>query len=105
MEMNLHQKSRVIIDGTSLVRTVFAKDGRQLGPLQSTIWIDPTTDPKQFDDDAPMPFGKSRRPGIYKLEGDRLTICWNNANTERPTTFDSPTGSSFVLTVLRRQRK
>ena len=98
-------KSHIVISGDSLVREVYSADGQRINPMKSTIWIDPTVTPKQMDDDQSGPLGKKRRPAIYKLEGDRLTLCWNNSGAERPVTFDSPVGSSFVLSVLRRQAK
>jgi uncharacterized protein (TIGR03067 family) len=96
-------KSHIVISGDSMVREIYSADGQQLTPMRSTIWIDPTVIPKQLDDDQSGPLGKRRRPAIYRLEGDRLTLCWNNSGTERPTDFDSPAGSSLVLSVLRRQ--
>jgi uncharacterized protein (TIGR03067 family) len=96
-------KSHILIRGDSLVREIYSADGRRLTPIRSTICVDPTLTPKQLDDDQAGPFGVTRHPAIYKLEGDRLTLCWNNSGPERPTTFDSPAGSSFVLSVLRRQ--
>ena len=94
----------VTIRGNSLTREACSADGQQLGtPTVSTIRIDPTVTPKSLDDHQSHMF----RPclGIYKLEGDRLTVCWNNTTTERPTTFDSKEGSPFVLSVLRRRAK
>ncbi len=38
--------------------------------------------------------------GIYKLEGDRLRICYGK---ERPTTFATGPGQDQVLMVLRRE--
>jgi RNA polymerase sigma-70 factor (ECF subfamily) len=44
--------------------------------------------------------------GIYKLEGDKLTICGGRANkTERPTEFESKEDSGIVLMVLKREKK
>ena len=99
-------KSHIVISGDTLTRHAYAADGRALHPIPSTISVDPTANPKLMDDDAAMPTGsKKRRLGIYKLEGDRLTLCYDNTGKERPTAFDSPAGSSFVLSVLRRQGK
>jgi uncharacterized protein (TIGR03067 family) len=98
-------KSNIVIRGNLLTRDVYRADGKQLIPVKSTIWIDPTINPKQIDDDAAMPIGTSRRPGIYQLDGDRLTLCYDNTGGTRPTKFESPSGSSLVLSVLRRQGK
>ena len=45
--------------------------------------------------------GKASLLGIYKLEGDKLTICLGQ---ERPTKFESAKGSGNSLFVLRRQK-
>lgn len=42
--------------------------------------------------------------GIYKLEGDTLTICWTR-DSERPKEFESPDGSRAMLMVLKRAKK
>jgi hypothetical protein len=43
--------------------------------------------------------------GIYKVEGDTLTICYNNANRggRRPTAFDGP-GKGAGTEVFTRVR-
>lgn len=48
-------------------------------------------------------------PGIYKIEGNVLTICFlkggKNENAERPKTFESPEGSKLVIMILKREKK
>jgi uncharacterized protein (TIGR03067 family) len=99
-------KDRIVIKANIVVRTVHSTDGEELTPLRSKISIDPTANPKQMDDILSVPIlGDRRRTGIYLLEGDRLTLCYDNTGASRPSAFESPAGSSIVLSVLRRQSK
>ncbi len=61
--------------------------------------LDPSNEPKQID----LKGGKGL--GIYKLEGDDLTICapQDGEGNERPENFGAPEGSDFILMKLRRK--
>jgi uncharacterized protein (TIGR03067 family) len=96
-------KDTITFRGDTVVRTVTRPDGKAIIPLNSKIAIDPTVTPKQMDDELSLPIGKSKRLGIYSLEGDRLKLCYDNKGKQRPTEFESKPGTSIVLTVLRRQ--
>ncbi len=43
--------------------------------------------------------------GIYRLEGDTLTVCVNEpGKKERPKEFGAPAGGSFMLLVFQRAK-
>ena len=48
--------------------------------------------------------GKSA-PGILKLDGDRLTMCYVMPGKDRPTAFDSQPQSGAFLVVWKRAEK
>jgi uncharacterized protein (TIGR03067 family) len=43
--------------------------------------------------------------GIYEIKGDELTMCMapSQTKTERPTKFDAPKGSKYMLVVFKKQ--
>jgi RNA polymerase sigma factor (sigma-70 family) len=73
--------------------------------FEATYKLDPTKTPKSID--LTMPFGEPKRhiQGIYKLEGDELTI-WIPLGQEkpRPTEFEAEKGSKRTLIVLKRMK-
>lgn len=80
---------------------------------KTTIKIDPSKSPKTLD--LTIRIGDRELPprlGIYKLEGNTLTVCQTIGKAERPTEFRSTdlaeyrsTGKGYMLTVFRRTVK
>src|ERR1044071_880697 len=61
--------------------------------------IDEQCDPKRIDfDDGHRPLIR----GIYRLEGDRLTVFIGAPGHSRPTAFETRIGDQSVLMILQR---
>jgi uncharacterized protein (TIGR03067 family) len=64
---------------------------------QGTFTLDPAKEPRAIDF---MEAGGVRIYGIYRLEGDKLTICAHEQ--QRPSEFESRAGQMRSLVVLER---
>ncbi len=73
--------------------TVSMPDKKKEGSFKA----DASKTPRQFEMNLD---GEKASRGIYKLEKDRLTLCF--ADGERPAKFESAPGSRNVLAVLKR---
>src|SRR5262245_57593115 len=71
----------------------------------ASLKIDPSKSPAQIDstnEDGP---GKGvTTKGIYKFDGDTLTICFGGIGKDRPTEFASQPGSGTMLFVHKRAK-
>lgn len=43
--------------------------------------------------------------GIFKVDGDTLTVCVPIGDETRPTSFESPAGSRYILFTAKRVKK
>jgi uncharacterized protein (TIGR03067 family) len=78
---------------------------RYAGETLATLAVDPANMPKTID--LHFPGNKHTYEGIYKINGDTLTICVNkqNANVkERPLDFDAETKEDRQVLVLEKQK-
>ena len=72
--------------------------------------LDPSTDPKLLDFKALKDMGELKKgdtyEGIYKLDGDTLTIALATAaGGNRPAKFESAENSKTVLVTFTREKK
>jgi uncharacterized protein (TIGR03067 family) len=82
---------------------VWERDGKRFAG--TTIELDPAAEPKTID---VIPDGGRNRGervlGIYKLDGDRLTICMAAPGRPRPKEFQAGKGSGCTLRTFQRDR-
>jgi uncharacterized protein (TIGR03067 family) len=82
---------------------VWERDGKRFAGTK--IELDPTREPKTID---LIPDGGPKRGehvlGIYKLEGDVLTICTAASGQPRPKQFKAGKGSGCTLQTFQRER-
>jgi uncharacterized protein (TIGR03067 family) len=80
---------------------VWERNGKRFAG--TTIELDPSHDPSFID---VIPDGGSHRGehilGIYKIEGDRLTICMAGPGQVRPKALQADKGSGWTLQTFER---
>ena len=94
---------RVVIQDDGVTFSPTAKPGRE---RKQTFKLDPGKTPKEIDLTALDGQEKgTTAAAIYKLDGDRLTIClpyFAKDPSVRPTEFKADKGGDFMLLTLER---
>ena len=72
--------------------------------LTGTHTLDIAQTPMTIDStDTAGPFEGMSLKGIFKLEGDVLSICFGGPDAERPSEFTTKDGKAAILHVWKRQ--
>jgi uncharacterized protein (TIGR03067 family) len=76
------------------------------GDMEGTLTLDATRQPRAYNAKGTDPEGMTHEVvGIYKIDGDTLTVCAVAAGKERPTEFKADAGSEAVIQVFKKNKQ
>jgi len=87
-----------VVDGS---RIVWKRDGKSFAGLQFTLGKTDSARTIDLMADGGPALGK-RVLGIYRFEGEILTICVGDPGQPRPTSFEAKSGSRTTLQKFKR---
>ena len=103
-------KERPVPEGG--IKFTFAADGKLTvseGKKEKadtgTYKTDAKKTPAEIDIIPPADKNEPNVEGIYKVDGDMLTLCFSRGKGNRPTKFESPDGSETIVITLKRVKK
>jgi uncharacterized protein (TIGR03067 family) len=76
--------------------------------IEGTFTLDPTPKAKQIDDAGKYQGREFKSVGIYRFDGDKLTLCYTSQGKGRPKEFSTKGGTEqnpVILIVYQRAQK
>jgi len=83
---------------------LIVKEGTKEKPDEGSYTVDAKKTPAEIDLVPPAQEKLGTMPGIFKIEGDTLTLCYTLMG-ERPKSFEPPAGAMTMLMTLKRVKK
>jgi uncharacterized protein (TIGR03067 family) len=96
---------RFVIEGNKM--TVKGPKGKETETSKGSFTIDPSKDPAEIDSKSEEKGEEDLRvPGIYKFDGDRLSMCFTKGlKPNRPKTFATKDTPGAILMVLEKVKE
>ncbi len=99
----------LIYEFTADGQWILRRHGTVLKTVPREFKVDPRAKPATIDvtfSQAAGAVATRNMVGIYKIEGETLTICFSpGGNTERPKSFERKAGVTVLLTLKRVKKK
>ena len=87
---------------------LIVKEGMRDKSETGSYKLDAKKDPAEIDLVPPAGKNEPTILGIYKLDGDTLTLCFSKGPkgmSERPKVFESPAGAEVIVITMTRKKE